>query len=363
MSTIGNLFKVTVFGESHGPQIGVVISGVPSGTEIDFSRLNLALEKRRGIEELSTSRREQDDFRIVSGFFNGRTTGAPLTFLLDNKDVDDAVYAREIVRPSHADYYAEVKYRGFQDYRGGGPFSGRLSACSAIAGTIAESLLNRKGIALASRVKRIYDVDDADPSVPVETLIRDLNEQIFPTFSEEKKALMQQRIREARAEGDSLGGIVETYIDLRAHWIGGPFFDSVESKLASYLFALGGVKGIAFGEGFGFVHLKGSQANDAYGIENGEVVLKSNRNGGILGGIAGKNPIVFSTVVKPTPSIGKEQETVDLDRKKEVRAVIRGRHDPCIVPRALYGINALSAMAILDLLMEEYGRDFFRRDE
>lgn len=363
MSSIGNLFKVTVFGESHGPQIGVVISGMPEGRTLDFDRLNRMLDRRRGIETLSTARREKDEYKVVSGYFDGKTTGAPLTIVVGNEDIDDSVYLRDIVRPSHADYNAYVKYRGFQDYRGGGSFSGRLSACYVIAGTIAESLLNEKGIYLASRIKRIYDVEDDDSEAPTEEVLRKLNDRVFPTFSEEKKAMMQKRICEARAEQDSLGGIVETYIDLRGHWIGNPLFGSVESKISSYLFALGGVKGIAFGEGFGFARLKGSEANDAYGIENGEIVTKTNRNGGILGGIAGKDPIVFSTVIKPTPSIGKEQTTVDLSRKEEIRATIRGRHDPCIVPRVLYGINALSALAILDLILEEYGRDYFRREK
>lgn len=361
-STIGNLFKVSVFGESHGKSIGVTISGVPSGITIDFEALDLLLERRRGIKEISTSRREKDQYKIISGYFNNKTTGTPLTFIIDNLDVDDSVYdeTKDLLRPGHADYTAYLKYRGNQDYRGGGHFSGRLTTCLVIAGAIAKQLLNSKGITLASRVKQIYDVkDDEVNSNDIKKIIEDFSLQEFPTISSLKKEEMIKRIKEARNSLDSLGGIIETYVDINSFVIGDPLFDSVESKLSSYLFSIGGIKGVSFGRGFELASLKGSEANDAYQIIDGKIRTLTNNNGGINGGITCGEPIIFSSVVKPTPSISLKQQTVNVKTLENVSLNIKGRHDPCIATRALYVINAMTSLALVDLLMEEYGKGFF----
>ena len=257
-STIGNIFKVSVFGESHGSHIGVTISNVPAGIKLDLNKIDELLIKRRGIKELSTARREKDEYQIISGYFNEHTTGTPLTFLIPNLDVDDKVYddKKNLLRPGHADYTAELKYRGFQDYRGGGHFSGRLTTCLVIAGAVAMQLLETKGIKIASRIKQIYEVEDEDvEETNINSLIDFLNNQDFPTISETKKEEMKEEIIKAREEKDSLGGIVETFVNINDHILGDPIFDSVEAKLSSYLFSVPALKGVSFGNGFDFATL------------------------------------------------------------------------------------------------------------
>lgn len=361
-SRIGKMIQINVFGESHGKAIGLTIEGLPSGVTLDFERIDLNLSRRRGIKELSTSRQEKDEYQIVSGYFNNKTTGTPLTFIIENKDVDDKVYddIKDIVRPGHADYVSYLKYQGYQDYRGGGHFSGRLTTPLVIAGSIALQLLETKGIKVGSRIKQIYDVFDEDIDYrKVPSLIDEFNLQEFPTISSERKQMMINKIIETRKEMDSLGGIIETFVDVNNHIFGDPIFDSVEAKISSYLFSVGGLKGVSFGKGFDFASLKGSEANDSYKIENGKVVTRSNNNGGINGGITSGNPIIINSVIKPTSSIGKEQDSVNLVTKENVKLNIKGRHDPCIAPRALYVINSLVALAILDMIVEEYGKRYF----
>lgn len=360
-SCIGNIFKVSIFGESHGKGIGVTIFNVPSGFTIDFSRLDLILDRRRGIKDLSTSRREKDEYKILSGYFNNKTTGSPLTFFIENLDIDDKVYddKKDILRPGHSDYTAFLKYEGNQDYRGGGHFSGRLTTCMVIAGEIANQLLNQKGIKVASRIKQIHQIVDEDIVIDRSELFSYLNQQEFPTFSSIRKEEMIEAIKNIRQEKDSLGGIVQTFVEMNNHIIGDPIFNSVESKIASYLFAIGGLKGVSFGDGFEFASLKGSQANDSYSIIDGKIVHLSNHNGGINGGITNNNLIIFNSVIKPTPSIGKKQDSVNYLLKEKVDLEIKGRHDPCITPRALYVINSLTSLALIDMIMEEYGKRYF----
>lgn len=361
-STIGNLFKVNVFGESHGSHIGVTITGVPSGMILDFDFIDSMLEKRRGLKEISTTRQEKDQYQIISGYFNGKTTGAPLTFIIENKDVNDKVYddIKDVIRPGHADYTAYLKYDGNQDYRGGGYFSGRLTTCLVIAGSIALLLLKAKGIHIGSRVKQIYDVKDEETSLTeIKDIINLLNQQDFPTFSNEKKLEMINKIKETREELDSLGGIIETFVDVNSHIFGDPLFNSIEAKVASYLYSIGGVKGVSFGKGFDFVSLKGSQGNDCYQVVDGKIKQLSNNNGGVNGGISSKAPLVINTVIKPTPSIGKTQNSVNVKTLENVSLNIKGRHDPCIAPRALYVINSVLALALIDMIMEEYGKRYF----
>lgn len=362
-SIIGNVIKVSVFGESHGSHIGVTIDSLPAGIKLDFDLINKNLERRRGLVEISTSRREKDEYQIISGYFNDRTTGTPLTFLIKNKDVDDSVYdsVKSLLRPGHADLTAYLKYSGYQDYRGGGHFSGRLTTCFVIAGSIAMQLLKQKGINIGSRIKQIYDIED-DPieNNCVSSLIESFNEQDFPTISSKKQKLMKKRILEIREEKDSLGGIIETFVDMNGVVIGSPLFNSVEAKISSYLFSIGGLKGISFGKGFEFASLKGSEANDQYITKDNEIISLSNNNGGINGGISSGTPITISSVIKPTPSISKKQQSVDFSTKKNVDLEIKGRHDPCIAPRALYCINCMVALAILDLYAEENGINSLR---
>lgn len=360
-STIGNLVKVNIFGESHGKAIGVTIEGLPSGLSLDFNFIDLMLERRRGIKAISTARREKDQYQILSGYFNDKTTGTPLTFVIENQDIDDSVYDKNKskLRPGHADYAAFLKYNGFQDYRGGGHFSGRLTTCIVIAGAIALQILKSKGIEIGSRVKQIGNIVDEEISNGnVNELINNFNSQEFPTMSPSKKEEMISQIIKIREEKDSLGGIIETFVNVNNHVFGDPIFDSVEAKIASYLFAVGGLKGVSFGKGFDFASLKGSLANDAYQVKDGKVVTLTNNNGGINGGITSLEPIVISSVIKPTPSIAKEQLSVDLETKENINLLVKGRHDPCIAPRALYVINSLVALAILDMICEEYGKRY-----
>ena len=364
-STIGNLFKVSIFGESHGRYIGITIFGVPSGYSLDFDFIEKMLERRRGMNELSTLRREKDQYQIISGYFNNKTTGSPLTFIIENKDIEDKVYddIKNVLRPGHADYASFLKYRGYQDYRGGGHFSGRLTTCMVIAGSIALLLLKEKGIEIGSRVKQIYDISDKDQSIEnISEIISKLNNQEFPTFSVDQKAKMIEKIQEIRKSQDSIGGIIETYVNVNNHIFGDPIFNSIEAKISSYLFAIGGVKGISFGKGFEFANLKGSQANDQYVVKEGVITQLSNNNGGINGGITSTLPLIIKTVIKPTSSISKTQSSVNIDTLENIELSIKGRHDPCIVPRALYVINSLVALALIDMIYEEYGKRYFVKD-
>jgi chorismate synthase len=357
-SILGNILKLSVWGESHGKAIGCTLDGLPSGLSLDLERISKDLDKRRGLKELSTARREKDQFEILSGYFNGHTTGTPLTFMIRNEDVDDKVYddTKNILRPGHADYTAFLKYEGYQDYRGGGHFSGRITAPIVIAGSIAKQILEEKGIVIGSRIKEIHGIKDESKVEDYEKTIKDLNELDFPTLDSSKANEMKNEIIKAREQLDSVGGIVETYALVNDYVLGEPMFDSVESKISQYIFSVGGVKGISFGLGFDFASKRGSEVKDEYELVENKIVTKNNNNGGILGGITSLQPIVFDTVIKPTASIGQTQKTVDFKENKEVELSVKGRHDPCIVPKALQVINALTALALLDLLMEEYGR-------
>lgn len=357
-SVIGNNLKVTVFGESHGNSIGCVIDGLPAGITLDLARISKDLDKRRGLKELSTTRREKDQFEIVSGYFNNKTTGTPLTFIIKNEDVDDKVYddKKTVLRPGHADYTAYLKYDGFQDYRGGGHFSGRITAPIVIAGSIASQILEEKGIIIGSRIKEIHGVIDDSKIKDYKKTIEELNSLDFPVLDEKASSEFKKEIENARNALDSVGGVVETYALVNKYALGEPLFDSVESKLSHYIFSIGGVKGISFGLGFDFAKHFGSEVKDEFVVRGEEIVTTSNNNGGILGGITSLQPIVFDTVIKPTASIAQPQKTVDIATLEEKTLEIKGRHDPCIVPKALFVINAMTALCLLDLLMEECGR-------
>lgn len=356
----GEYLKLSIFGESHGPGVGIVVNGLPAGIELDLELINREMARRMpGKSALSTSRQEQDEYEIVSGYFNQKTTGSPLCCMIRNKDRRSHDYEdiKDTVRPSHADYTARLKYSGSNDYRGGGHFSGRLTAPLVLAGAIAKQLLGKKKIVIGSHILSIGDVEDESFNLrDVDSqLLKALSEREFPTILEDKAGDMKDRILEAKQENDSVGGVVETAVVNLPVGLGSPFFDSVESKIAHLLFSIPAVKGVEFGAGFGISKLRGSEANDDFVLHGDQIRTDSNNSGGILGGITNGMPLVFRTAFKPTPSIGKIQRTVDMDRMEEVEISIKGRHDPCIVPRAVAVVEAAGALALLDLMIEMEG--------
>lgn len=359
-NTFGNSLAVTIFGESHGEAIGCVMDGLASGIAINFENIDRLLSKRRPSGKISTARKETDDYKIISGAFNGRTTGTPLTILIPNSDTHSSDYQKMqyIMRPSHADYPASVRYGGFQDYRGGGHFSGRITAALVAAGAICESALASKGITLACHLAKCAGICDDDFS-DISAEARSLKTTDFPTLSLKKGEQMQAEILKAKEQGDSVGGIVEVAISGVAAGVGEPWFDTVEGLLAHALFSVPGVKGVEFGAGFKVCDMLGSDANDQMKFEGGKVVTLTNNNGGIAGGITNGMPIIFRCAIKPTPSIAKEQQTVDLASKENTVLEISGRHDPCIAHRAAVVIEAVTAIVLYDMLSSKFGTDFF----
>lgn len=357
-NTFGQSVSVTLFGESHGEEIGAVLDGLAAGIPVDedFIRHQLSL-RRPARDGLSTPRVETDAFRIVSGVFEGKTTGTPLCILIPNGNTHSKDYPRGIARPGHADYTAECKYHGFQDYRGGGHFSGRITAALVAAGAIAISALRMNGILIGTHISSLAGVRDSDFQ-NLEADLESLNDMTFPVLSESAAEQMKQKIRDAASECDSVGGILETAVTGFPVGVGEPWFDTVESVLAHGLFSIPAIKGVEFGAGFGFADLKGSQANDPMRMENGKVVTLTNRNGGVNGGITNGMPITFRCAVKPTPSIAKPQESIDLERKENVNLSIHGRHDPAVIHRARVVVDSVTALALCDLLALRFGTDF-----
>ena len=361
-NTLGKVISLTVFGESHGACIGGVIDGLPAGLPVDEKYIEKAMDKRRSAAALSTARREGDKPEFVSGVIDGHTEGSPVAFIIKNEDSKSADYdkLKGVERPGHADYAAEIKYGGYQDARGGGHFSGRLTAVTVAAGAIVRQALEAKGIVIGTHIKDLNGILDADPKYPLDNEklaaeLAELNAKDFAVISGEAAEQMQERIKEARAEKDSVGGVLETYVTGIPAGTGEPLFDSVESELAKALFSVGGVKGVEFGAGFEIAHMKGSEANDAFRMEAGKVVTESNNNGGINGGIANGMPIVFRTAVKPTPSIGKKQQSVNFETSSDTELKIEGRHDPAIVHRAAAVVDSITALVLADLICQNKG--------
>lgn len=358
-NSFGNNLSVTIFGESHGTAIGAVIDGIAPGIKIDNDYISMCLSQRRPYGRISTTRRESDNWQILSGVFNGYTTGTPITVTIPNENTQSCDYSalRDTPRPGHADYTAECKYYGYQDYRGGGHFSGRITAALVLAGAIVRSALEKKGIKVGTHISRIGEyVDRALTEEDVDTL----NERLFPVLDSEAEKDMISEIERAAKDGDSVGGILESIITGIPAGVGEPFFDSVESMLSHILFSIPGIKGVEFGAGFGFADMKGSSANDSFCIENGTIVTATNNNGGINGGITNGMPIVFRCAVKPTPSIFKEQRTVSLSKKENTTLSLSGRHDPAIIHRVRAVVDAVAAIAVADLLVTRYGTDYLR---
>ncbi len=359
-STFGENLQISLFGESHGAAIGVTVNGLAPGIALDLDFMRAQLDRRKPKGKISTQRHEADEFEIVSGFFDGYTTGTPLCILIRNQSQHSKDYAatRYCLRPSHADYTAFAKYGGFQDYRGGGHFSGRITAPLVAVGAICLQILRQKGITIATHIascKEIKDDPFAQQQGALLEQIERLNGSYFPAISLQAEQRMVQLIEQAHANGDSVGGILETVVLNLPAGIGEPFFGSVESVLAQLLFSVPAVKGVEFGLGFGFSELYGSQANDPFVMQDGTVRTQTNHNGGINGGITNGMPVVIKTVVKPTPSIYQPQQTVDLQTKQNQTLQIHGRHDPAIIHRARVVVDSMVAIGLVDLFCARYG--------
>ena len=348
--------KVSIFGESHGEAIGCVIDGLPSGIKLDLDKIYQDLSRRApGKDRTATARLEKDIPHILSGVLNHITTGAPLAMIIENTNTKSNDYENimTVPRPSHSDYPAFVKYNGYNDIRGGGHFSGRLTAPIVFAGAIAKQILEQKGIKIGAHIKRIGTVCDEyfDRNQINSSILEELSSKNFSTISDEAENKMRDEIEKYRMEQDSIGGEIECAAIGLPVGIGGNMFDTVEGKLAGILFGIPAVKGVQFGLGFDFAKESASKVNDEYEIKDGKVSLISNNNGGILGGMTTGAPIILSVAIKPTPSIGKEQRSVNLQTLENETLVIKGRHDPCIVPRAVPVIEAAVAIGVLDLMM------------
>ena len=336
-NTIGNSLTITLFGESHGKAIGAVIDGIASGIEVDEEYIASQLTRRRPKDALSTPRQEKDEFSILSGVFEGYTTGTPICITIPNADTHSSDYGemQYKMRPSHADFTANCRYNGFQDYRGGGHFSGRITAALVAAGALVLPALNKKGIHINANIL----------SIAGET-------------TEEKR---NEKILSAKADGDSVGGVLETAVTGVPAGVGEPWFDTVEGMLSHAIFSIPAVKGIEFGLGFDFADKTGSEVNDQMYVDGDTVKCYTNNNGGVLGGITNGMPIVFRAVIKPTPTIGKEQKTVDINTMTDTTLAARGRHDPCIVHRAAVVVESVTALVIADMLTSKYGTDWLAK--
>lgn len=360
-NTFGTSLCMTIFGESHGAAIGTVLDGLAPGIPVDESLIEKRLSQRRPCGNISTSRREADKFRIISGVYGGRTTGTPLCIEIENGDTKSADYSdmRFLARPGHADFTAQAKYRGYQDIRGGGHFSGRITAAVVAAGAIVERALGDRGVNAATHILSLGGVsDDAFGTDPIEA-VKALKEADFPTISRDIGAKMQEKMIAARENSDSIGGKTQTAVAGLPAGVGEPFFDTAESIISHAVFAIPAIKGIEFGAGFDFCSMRGSEANDAFYSSQGRIYTKTNNNGGINGGITNGMPLIFNCAVKPTPSIARAQETVNFRTGEEAVLEIHGRHDPCIVHRACPVISAVTEIAIYDMLACRYGTDYF----
>jgi chorismate synthase len=361
MNNWGNILKLSIFGESHGQTIGIIIGGLPPGVLIDEARIEQEMRRRApGTGSHTTARKESDRVHIVSGVNHGRSTGAPLCGLIENADQRASDYGK-ILRPGHADWTALMKYWGFAEMSGGGHFSGRLTAPIVFAGAVAKTILEENEIEIYARIKGIAGKSDAidltkkrvfSDGKEVEQL-RAIAGKAFPA-SDKTEAQFKEIIAKAKADEDSVGGVIETIAFGVPGGLGEPFFDSVESRLSSLFFSIPAVKGVEFGKGFAISAMRGSEANDSLRVDDGMIYAATNNNGGVLGGIANGMPIIARVALKPTPSIGKPQLSVDPELMQEKVLKIKGRHDPCIVPRAVPVVESCMALGLLDLLFEAW---------
>ncbi len=352
-STYGENLKLSIFGQSHGPAIGMTLDGIPAGLPVDTDILQAFLNRRApGQNDWSTSRREEDRPEFLSGILDGYTCGAPIAAVIRNKNTRSEDYAnlQDCPRPGHADYTAQIKYGGFQDAAGGGHFSGRLTAPLCIAGGLCKQWLEQMGIRVCGRIDSIGGIEDSLPFDRMEDAVASIPTE-FPVMDPVQAEKMRKQIADAKADGDSVGGTVACVITGLPAGLGEPMFGGVESRIAQIVYGIPAVKGVEFGAGFASASMRGSQCNDRFTVQQGCIRTASNNCGGILGGITNGMPLCFRAALKPTPSISRPQQSVSL-RKKEVRElVVKGRHDPCIVPRAVPVVEAAAAIAIYDLIL------------
>ncbi len=358
-NTFGTNISLTIFGESHGRSVGCVLDGIAAGIPVDVEKIKELLSLRRPSGNISTARCETDEFVIQSGVFNGFTTGTPICITIPNKDTESKDYENvsHLARPSHADYTAHVKYHGFEDYRGGGHFSGRVTAALVAAAGILMPALNKKGIFIGTHIKNCGGIKDRDFN-DYKNDIELLSKTSFAVLDNTVSASMQEIISKAKIEGDSVGGILETAIIGLEAGVGEPWFDTLEGMISHAVFSIPAVKGVEFGLGFGFADKKGSEANDSFFAEDGKVLTRTNNSGGINGGISNGMPIVFRTAVRPTPTIAKEQQTIDYVNLENSKISAVGRRDPCIVHRARIVVDAVASLVIADVLAAKHGTDW-----
>ena len=352
-STYGENLKLSIFGQSHGAAIGMTLDGIPAGLPVDFDALQAFLNRRApGQNNWSTPRKEEDRPEFLAGILEGFTCGAPIAAVISNKNTRSGDYAnlKDCPRPGHADYTAQIKYGGFQDAAGGGHFSGRLTAPMCIAGGLCKQWLEEKGIRIGARILAIAgETDDTSfdsRNPPLDKIGTD-----FPVLSPDAGQRMREKIAQARSEGDSVGGVIQCCITGLPAGLGEPMFGGVESKIAQIVYGIPAVKGLEFGSGFASSGMRGSENNDSYTVENGAVQALTNHAGGIRGGITNDTPMFFQVAIKPTPSISRPQQSVSLGKGEMQELIVKGRHDPCIVPRAVPVVEAAAAIAIFDLVL------------
>ncbi len=353
-STYGENLKLSIFGQSHGPAIGMTLDGIPAGLPVDLPRLQAFLARRApGQGDYATPRKEGDKTEFLSGILEGFTCGAPIAAIIHNTNTRSGDYdnLKSCPRPGHADYTAQIKYGGFQDAAGGGHFSGRLTAPLCIAGGLCLQWLEDMGIRIGAHIQAIGSPENQD--IPLDPLHPQLDRigKDFPVISREAGNQMREAIRQARAAGDSLGGSIECAITGLPAGLGEPMFGGVESRIASIVYGIPAVKSVSFGVGAQAAYRKGSECNDPFAFEGGKVITLTNNAGGILGGITNGMPVIFTVTVKPTPSIAQPQQSVDLKAGVCATLEVRGRHDPCIVPRAVPVVEAAAAIAIYDMIL------------
>jgi len=350
-NSFGKLFTITSFGESHGRCVGVTIDGCPAGLPLNEEDIQREVNKRKPTSPIATTRAEEEKVEILSGIFNGHTTGAPICLLIWNKDIDSSEYEKKrfLPRPGHADYTAFIKYGGFNDFRGGGRFSGRITATFVMAGAVAKKLLNLIGIEVLAHTIEIGGIK-AKPK-GFDEIRGNVEKNPLKCADPDAAKEMLQVVEKAREEGDSIGGIIEgTALNVPVG-LGEPVFDTLEGDLAKALYAIPAVKGVEFGSGFSAAGKRGSENNDPFTIKNGKIVTVTNNAGGILGGISNGMPIVVRAAIKPTPSIARSQETVDMKKMQSASLEVKGRHDTCIVPRAVPAVEAMIAITLCDFAM------------
>ncbi|MBQ8174091.1 MAG: chorismate synthase [Clostridia bacterium] len=364
-NSFGSSVSVTLYGESHGAAVGCVLDGMAPGISVDEGYLAKQMSLRRSVSSLSTPRKEADKVRILSGVYQGKTTGTPICMMIENGNTHSADYAKtaDLLRPGHADYTARIKYHGYADPNGGGHFSGRITAGLVAAGAIALTALREKGIVIGTHIAACGGVCDRPFSPDPRAELEALADAPFAVLDEAASTAMQAKIIEARAAGDSVGGILESAVCGLPAGVGEPWFDTLESVLSHILFSIPAVKGVEFGDGFALSAMRGSEANDPFRIENGAVVTSTNRMGGILGGISNGMPLRIRTAIKPTPSISLSQPSVNMATGENEEISVVGRHDPAIVHRARVVADSAIALVLCDMLSLRFGTDYLKPND